>query len=73
MTDASGVAARQDVVYGCLVPGGVDASEGFNCSSNLSFMGCSLIRSAGSFFYGGVEYKASASSGIGPWEGSGRV
>ena len=73
VTDAHGIAANQDAMYGCLVAEGVTASEGFDCGVSLSLMGCSMFCSAGSSLYEEVEYNASASGSIGLWEGSGRV
>ncbi len=60
VTDTIGLAASKDVMYGCLVPGGVAASKGFDCGGNLSLRGYFVSRSTGSSLCGEVEYKARA-------------
>ena len=73
MLDATGFAASQYVLYGCLVPGGVAASEGFDGGGSLSFRGCYVSDNAGSSLCGDVEYNARSSGRSCPCEGAGRV
>ena len=73
MTDASRIATSQDVVYGCLVPGGVTTFEGIDYCDNFSFGGCYVLGRAGSSLCGEVENSASASGSICLCEKAGRV
>ena len=72
MADAFGVAASQDEVYGCLIPGGVAVFEGLDCGNILSFRGCTTIGSAGSSPCEEIEHNERSPGRTRLCEGAGR-
>ncbi len=66
MMDASGVATRQNMEDGGLVPESIAAPEKLDRGNNLTFVGCSSMGNTSSTLCGKVEHEKGASRGFGP-------